>query len=67
MIRIHKEGRSTIAIAGIIIAGLIYLMSSINQWWSIILVVVLVILFGLVLYFFRLPDRSISGEFSTLR
>ncbi len=62
MLRIHKEGYRTIAIIGIIISGAIYLVGPANQWWSMPIAVSLVILFLLVLYFFRNPRRPMPAS-----
>ena len=60
MLRFHREGRTTIAVTGAVIAAIVYLLGTINQWWSLILVVIAVMVFGLILHFFRSPDRNIS-------
>ncbi len=65
MLRFHKEGRATIAITGALIAAMIYLLGSVNQWWSLLLTVAAVILFGVILYFFRLPNRMVGQPNST--
>jgi phosphatidylserine decarboxylase len=57
--KLHKESKGTIKVAVIVIAVLGFLSIYYLQMWSLMVVIPLLILFGLVLWFFRVPDRDI--------
>jgi phosphatidylserine decarboxylase len=57
--KLHKESKGTIKVAVIVIAVLGFLSIYYLQMWSLVVVIPLLILFGLVLWFFRVPDRDI--------
>lgn len=56
------EGYSTIAVIFIFSAIVAWLISHLNNWISVPVYILLVILCGLILFFFRDPERSIPGD-----
>ena len=62
----HKEGASTIAALAavlLICAVIFYVYHSVIPWWIILLVMVPgLVVFGIVVNFFRYPDRTFSGD-----
>ena len=57
--KLHKESKGTITVAVIAIAVLGFLSIYYLQMWSLLVIIPLLILFGLVLWFFRVPKRDI--------
>jgi len=58
--KLHKEGTRTIIVVFLVILVLAVILFNICQWWSLIVIVPLLILFGFILWFFRNPSREIS-------
>lgn len=62
-----RDGYSTIALALLLGIGLsVVSIQYINHWFSWVIVGVLVVLVGLILYFFRDPDRNIPSNLNAL-
>ena len=59
-----KEGYPTMALATAIVAVIVYLsFNFINHWVAYLIEVVFIVLWGIVIYFFRDPERiSPNGE-----
>ena len=57
--KLHKESKGTITVAIIAIAVLGFLSIYYLKIWSLLVIIPLLILFGLVLWFFRVPKRDI--------
>jgi phosphatidylserine decarboxylase len=58
---LHREGRNTILLGLIIVilAGILLGVISIAVWIKVLLFVPVIILFGLILWFFRVPERNV--------
>ncbi len=59
---IHKEGRNTILITSIIFAILSVLSYGLLEEWSLIIIIPLLIVWILIIWFFRNPERSTAFE-----
>ena len=57
--KLHKESKGTIIVATIAIAVLGFLAVYFLKFWSIFIIIPLLILYGLVFWFFRVPNRDI--------
>ena len=57
--KLHKESKGTIFVATIIVAVLGFLAVYFLEIWSLIILIPLLILYGLVFWFFRVPNRDI--------
>lgn len=57
--KLHKESKGTILVATIVIAVLGFLAVYFLKIWSLIILIPLLILYGLVFWFFRVPNRNI--------
>lgn len=57
--KLHKESKGTILVATIIVAVLGFLAVYFLEIWSLIILIPLLILYGLVFWFFRVPNRDI--------
>ena len=57
--KLHKESKGTITVAIIAIAVLGFLSIYYLKIWSLLVIIPFLILFGLVLWFFRVPKRDI--------
>lgn len=60
--KLHKESKGTITVAAIAIVVLGFLSIYYFEMWSLVVIIPLLILFGLVLWFFRVPNRDISDH-----
>ncbi|MPL56492.1 Phosphatidylserine decarboxylase proenzyme [bioreactor metagenome] len=57
--KLHKESKGTILVATITVAVLGFLAVYFLEIWSLIILIPLLILYGLVFWFFRVPNRDI--------
>ena len=57
--KLHKESTGTIIVATVIIALLGFLAVHFLKIWSLMIIIPLLIIYGLVFWFFRVPDREI--------
>src|SRR5574343_1265365 len=57
--KLHKESKGTILVATIAVAVLGFLAVYFLEIWSLIILIPLLILYGLVIWFFRVPNRDI--------
>ena len=57
--KLHKESKGTILVATIAVAVLGFLAVYFLEIWSLIILIPLIILYGLVFWFFRVPNRDI--------
>ena len=57
--KLHKESEGTILVATIAVAVLGFLAVYFLEIWSLIILIPLLILYGLVFWFFRVPNRDI--------
>lgn len=57
--KLHKESKGTILVATIAVAVLGFLAVYFLEIWSLIILIPLLILYGLVFWFFRVPNRDI--------
>ncbi len=57
--KLHKEGKGTIIVATLAVAVLGFLAVYFLKIWSLIIVVPLLVLYALVFWFFRVPNRDI--------
>jgi len=57
--KLHKESKGTILVATIAVAVLGFLAVYFLEIWSLIIIIPLLILYGLVFWFFRVPNRDI--------
>lgn len=57
--KLHKESKGTIVVATILVAVLGFAAIYFLQLWSLIVIIPLLVLYGLVFWFFRVPERSI--------
>lgn len=57
--KLHTESKGTIIVATILVAGLGFLAVHFLKIWSLFIIIPLLILYGLVFWFFRVPNREI--------
>ena len=57
--KLHKESKGTILVATIAVVVLGFLAVYFLEIWSLIIIIPLLILYGLVFWFFRVPNRDI--------
>lgn len=57
--KLHKESKGTIIVATLIVAVLGILALYYLKFWSLFVIIPLLILYGLVFWFFRVPNRDI--------
>lgn len=60
--KLHKEGTATITIAVILLVLFGGISIYFLEIWSLIVVIPLVVFFGLILWFFRVPNRLIADQ-----
>ena len=60
--KLHRESKGTIAVAAIVCAVLAFLSIHFLHQWSLLIIIPLLVLFGLVLWFFRVPKREIEDH-----
>lgn len=57
--KLHKESTGTIVVASIVFALVAFLSVYFLEQWSLLIIVPMLILYGLVFWFFRVPNRDI--------
>ena len=57
--KLHKESTRTIIVASIVFAVLAFLSVYFLKEWSLLIIIPLLIIYGLVFWFFRVPQRDI--------
>lgn len=57
--KLHKESTGTIVVASILFAAIAFLSVYLLKEWSLLVIVPLLVIYGLVFWFFRVPDREI--------
>lgn len=57
--KLHKESTGTIIVASIIFAVIGFLAVYYLELWSLLIIIPLLVIYGLVFWFFRVPDREI--------
>lgn len=60
--KLHSESKGTIIVATIAVAVLSFVAVFFLKIWSLVIVVPLLILYGLVFWFFRVPNRDIADH-----
>ena len=60
--KLHKESKGTIIVASIIFAVVAFLSVHFLQNWSLLIIIPLLIIYGLVCWFFRVPNRDIQDH-----
>lgn len=60
--KLHKESKGTIAVATIIFVIVAFLSVRYLQAWSLVILIPMLVIYGLVFWFFRVPDRAISDH-----
>ena len=57
--KLHKESKGTIIVASILFAVISFLSIHFLHMWGLLIIIPLLIIFGLVFWFFRVPTREI--------
>ena len=57
--KLHKESKGTIIVASIVFAVISFLSVHFLEMWGLLIIVPLLIIFGLVFWFFRVPNRDV--------
>ena len=57
--KLHKESKGTILLASILFTVITFLAVRYLEEWSLLIVIPLLVLYGLVFWFFRVPNRTI--------
>lgn len=60
--KLHRESSGTIIVATVIIAVLSFLAVHFLKIWSLVVIVPLLVVYGLVFWFFRVPKREIGDH-----
>lgn len=60
--KLHRESTGTIIVASIAIAILSFLAIYFLKMWSLLVIVPLMVIYGLVFWFFRVPNRDIQDH-----
>ncbi len=60
--KLHKESTGTIIVASIVFAVLTFLSVYFLKEWSLLIIIPLLIIYGLVFWFFRVPQRDILAH-----
>ncbi|QNS40718.1 phosphatidylserine decarboxylase family protein [Chryseobacterium manosquense] len=60
--KLHKESTGTIIVASIVFALLAFLSVYFLKEWSLLIIIPLLIIYGLVFWFFRVPQRDILAH-----
>ncbi|AZB21142.1 phosphatidylserine decarboxylase family protein [Kaistella haifensis] len=60
--KLHKESTGTIIVASIVFALLTFLSVYFLKEWSLLIIIPLLIIYGLVFWFFRVPQRDILAH-----
>ncbi|MDN3607525.1 phosphatidylserine decarboxylase family protein [Kaistella yonginensis] len=57
--KLHKESKGTLIVASILFAVVSFLAVHFLQMWGLLIIIPLLLIFGLVFWFFRVPNRDI--------
>lgn len=57
--KLHKESKGTLIVASILFAVASFLAVHFLQMWGLLIIIPLLLIFGLVFWFFRVPNRDI--------
>ncbi len=57
--KLHKESKGTIAVASIVFAIIAFVAIYFLQSWSLLVLIPLLVIYGLIFWFFRVPNREI--------
>lgn len=57
--KLHRESTGTIIVASIVLAVVGFLAVYFLKMWSLLIIIPLLVIYGLVFWFFRVPDREI--------
>ncbi|MCP2037122.1 phosphatidylserine decarboxylase family protein [Chryseobacterium sp. HSC-36S06] len=60
--KLHKESKGTIIVASIVFAVAAFLSVYFLREWSLLIIIPLLIIYGLVFWFFRVPHRDIQDH-----
>jgi phosphatidylserine decarboxylase len=60
--KLHKESKGTIIVASILFAMLAFLAVYFLKMWSLFIIIPLLVIYGLVFWFFRVPTRNILNH-----
>ncbi len=60
--KLHKESKGTIIVASIVFAVAAFLSVYFLREWSMLIIIPLLIIYGLVFWFFRVPNRDIQDH-----
>lgn len=60
--KLHKESKGTIIVASIVFAVAAFLSVYFLREWSLLIIIPLLIIYGLVFWFFRVPNRDIQDH-----
>lgn len=60
--KLHKESKGTIIVASLILTVLSFLAIYFLEIWSLLVIVPLLVMYGLVFWFFRVPNRDIEDH-----
>lgn len=64
--KLHKESRGTLLVATAAIIILAFLSIYFLKIWSLLIIVPLLVIYGLVFWFFRVPNRDIQNHFENV-
>lgn len=57
--KLHKESKGTIVVASVAFAVVAFLAIYFLQAWSLLILIPLLVVYGLIFWFFRVPNREI--------
>ena len=60
--KLHKESKGTIVVASIVFAVVAFLAVHFLHNWSLLVIIPLLVIYGLVFWFFRVPNRDIQDH-----
>lgn len=60
--KLHKESKGTIAVASIVFIAVACVSIYFLEMWSLIIIIPLLVIYGLVFWFFRVPNRDIQDH-----
>ena len=61
--KLHKESKGTIIVASLLFAVIAALAIYFLEMWSLLIIVPLLVIYGLVFWFFRVPNRDILRSY----
>ena len=60
--KLHKESKGTIIVASVVFAIVAFLAVHFVEEWSLLIIIPILIIYGLVFWFFRVPNRDIQDH-----